>query len=100
MNRVSEAVDGACCRLAQDRLELGGSVLDRVEVGRVGRQVTQDRSCGFDDTTHFAILVSRQVVYDNRVVGAHGGRQNLLDIGLERCAVHRPIKDPECGDDA
>ena len=36
---VPQAVDGAFGRLAQERLELGECLLDRVEVGGVGRQV-------------------------------------------------------------
>ena len=39
VDNVPEAVDGACRRLAQDRLELGEGVLDWVEVGRAGREL-------------------------------------------------------------
>ena len=43
-----KAVDGSLGGLAQERLELGEGVLDRIEVGRVGRQVEEVRARRLD----------------------------------------------------
>lgn len=51
--------------LAPDCLELGGGVLDRVEVERVGRQMAQDCSCAPDRPADVAALVGGQIVHDD-----------------------------------
>ena len=45
---------------AQQRLELGEGVLDRVEVGAVGRQVAQLCAGGLDHLAHARPLVARR----------------------------------------
>ena len=39
-NRVPEVIDGSLGGFSEERLEFGGYLFDRVEVGRIGRQVT------------------------------------------------------------
>src|SRR3954463_12331833 len=54
-----EPVDGPLGGLAQERLEFGERILDRVEVWTVGRQVEQRRSGGLDQRSHAWPLVAR-----------------------------------------
>ena len=77
-------------RLAQERLELGEQLLDRVEIRAVGRQV-EDRGRGRGDRlADDHDLVRRQVVEHNDVAGRECGRQELLDVRAERRAVMGP----------
>src|SRR3712207_7007626 len=59
-----EASDGSLRRLAQERLQLGEGVLDRVEVRCVGRTIEQARPGRFDQLPHPWPLVAGQVVHD------------------------------------
>ena len=52
---------------AQQRLELGEGLLDRVEVRAVGRKVEQARARCFDGLAQAGDLVGRQGVEDDRV---------------------------------
>ena len=90
---VPEAVDGALGRLAQERLQLGEGVLDRVEVGRVGREVEQARAGCLDQLSHPRPLVAGQVVHDHDVAGPQLGDEDPLDVGLEGVAVDRAVED-------
>ena len=56
-----EVIDGAGGGLAQERLELGDGVLDRVEVGRVGREEQELRSGRLDRLAGGGAPVSREV---------------------------------------
>jgi len=78
--------------LAQQRLELGEGLLDRVHVGRVGRQQKELCTLSLYGGAHGGNLVGRQVVQGNDVAGLEGGDQHLLDIGEEGLASHRSIE--------
>lgn len=68
-------------------LHLSPALFDGVEVGRVGRQVTE-RSSGlfdeFSDTIHF---VSSQIVHDNLLARFQLWAKNLFQIGQEDIAI-------------
>ena len=86
-DRRPEAIDGSLGGLAQERLELGESVLDWVEVGRVGRQVEEARARRLDPLSGRLPLVAGQVVHDDDVALAQFGNEDALDIGLEGVAI-------------
>ena len=67
-------------------------VLDRVEVGTVGRKVEQPRSRRLDRHAHPRSLVAGQVVHDDDVAGRQFRHEPLVDIGLDRVAVDRPVE--------
>ena len=72
--------------------EFGEGLLDRIEIGRVRRQVKQvgaDRLYGLPNTSDF---VTGQVVHDDDIAGLEAGGENLLGIGLEGDTVHRPVE--------
>ena len=68
--------------LAQQVLELGEDLLDRVEIGAVGRQEDQlaRRPLRMAARTALA-LVAAEIVHDHDVAGLSVGSEHLLDIG-------------------
>ena len=67
------ALDGSFGGLSQQRLQLGEGVLDRVEVGTVGRQEAEPRTSGLDGFADDQPLVGRQVVEDHDIAGPQRG---------------------------
>ena len=78
--------------------ELGEDLLDRVEVGAVGRQVEEAGAAGFDRFAHAGDLVGRKVVHDDDVARLERRRQGLLDIGKKALAVDGAVEDAGRGD--
>ncbi len=84
-------LDGALLGVAQQVLELGEDLLDRVEVGAVGRQKEELGASGADRLADGVSLVAAEIVHDHEVSGLERGGQGLLDIGAESLAVDRPV---------
>lgn len=99
--RGNEASDGArqsrygsLCELSQPGFEFAERHLDRVQVRRIGRQISKVRAAPFDRLSHAGDLVSRKVIHDDGLFALEGRSQTLFDIIKERLSVHRPIDDP------
>ena len=90
---VPQAVDGALGGLAQEGLELGEGLLDRVEIGRVGRQVTQLGAARLDRRADADDFVRGEVVHHYDVALHQHWCQHLLDPGEEDRAVHGTVED-------
>src|SRR6266545_3191287 len=69
--------------LAQECLEFAERHLDRIEVGRVLRQVAQGRSRVLDRLTDGCSFVDIDVVDDDDIAATKRGDQALLDVGPE-----------------
>jgi hypothetical protein len=86
-----EGNDGTGFESAELLLHLSPALLDGVEVGRVGRQVTE-RSPGlldeFSDAVHF---VSSQVVHDDQLAGFQLWAKNLFQISQEDVSIGRRL---------
>ena len=78
--------------------ELGEELLDRVQIGRVFRQVEEPGAGGTDGATHGIGLVRAEIVHDDDVAVSQGRDQNLLDVEKEGFAVDRPLDEPRRGD--
>src|SRR3954463_2627761 len=87
-----KALDGAFGGLAQECFQFGEGLLDRVEVRAVRRQVEELCARRLDQGSHPWPLVAGQVVQDHDIAQPQGGHEDLLNIGLERRAVDRPIE--------
>ena len=85
--------DGTLGGFAQEGLELGEEVLDRVEIGGVWGQEEELGAGGADGTADGLALVASQIIDDDDVARPEGGDENLLDIGEEASAVDRPVDD-------
>jgi hypothetical protein len=74
------------------RFELGEGVLDRIEVGTVGRQIAEFHTAGLDSLSDARDLVGGQIVHNDDITWAQCGDQHLLDPGQEALSVHRPVE--------
>lgn len=72
-------------------------MLDRVEVGRVWRQIPEPRACRADDASDGCGFVAAEIVHDDDVALAQNRRELLFDIGAEAFAVDRAVKDARRG---
>jgi hypothetical protein len=84
-----EGLDSSGGGLAQDCLELGEELLDRVEVWRIGRQAEQPGAACLDGRAHACDVVRAEIVQDHDVAGPQRRCEHLLDIGAEPFAVDR-----------
>jgi hypothetical protein len=75
-----ERLDGAGGGGAEQRLELGESQLDRVQIRAVGRQVEEGCPGGFDRLAYAFDLVRLEVVEHHDLARAQARRQALLDL--------------------
>ncbi len=73
-------------------LEPGKGLLDRVEVGAVGREEAQARPGVLDQVANRCPLVARQVVHDDNVAWPQFRHENLADVGFEPVAIDRPVE--------
>src|SRR5208337_3583490 len=71
-----QAGDGSLGDLAQIGLQLRKSLLDRVHVRAVGRQISQFGPCGFYELFDPRSLVGRQIVHDDDIALREGGNQS------------------------
>lgn len=87
-DRSIETRHGALSDLTQERFEFAVGKLDRIEIRRVLRQVTQCRACLLDRFQDAGDLVSCEVVDHDDIVALERVNQALLDIGHEHLAGH------------
>src|SRR5258707_11146836 len=87
-NGAIEGWHGSRRNLAQERLEFAVRQLDRVEVGRVFRQVTKFRACCRNRLRYPPPAMDRTVVHHDDVTALERGNQALLDIGEKHLAGH------------
>src|ERR1039458_1582886 len=89
---VPKATNGSLGGFAQKGFELGEGHLDRVEVGRIERQVTQRRAGCFDGFAHTGDTMGFEVVENHDVTTLEGGNQALFEIGEKARTGHRSIQ--------
>ena len=84
---------GSFLRGAHPMFDLGEGLLDRIEIGRVWRQIPEPGACGADHLPDSNGLVGAEIVHDDDVAGLEHRHELLLDIGAEAVAVDRSIED-------
>lgn len=85
--------DGAAARGPEQPFQLRKPEFDRIEVRTIGRQIPERRAGGFDPLPHPLDVMGRQVIHDDDVARAQRGREDLVQIGEEGVAVHRPVEE-------
>ena len=85
-------VDGALLGGTHPVLDLGEGLFDRIEVGRVWRQVPEPRRAA-----QRRRLVTAEVVHNEDVAWLKLWNENLLNIGAEAFAVDRAVEQARCG---
>lgn len=85
-------LDGSFGGFSQQGFEFGEDLLDRIEVGAIGRQEQQPRACRTNGLAHSLALVAAKIVHDDDIARLERRDQELLDIGQEASAVDRTIE--------
>ncbi len=70
-------------RIADFKPELVEDLLDGIEIGAVGRQITEVRTLRFYSLANACEFVGGQLVHDDDIARLENGRQELLGPGLE-----------------
>lgn len=83
---------GAHLGLAHPMLDLGEGLLDRVEVGRIGRQEPEPGTGGLDGLANGCGLVAAEIVHDDDIARFQHRHELLLDIGAEALTIDRPVE--------
>jgi len=83
-----EARNGSRGNFAQQSFEFAVRQLDRVEVGRVFRQIADGRPDFLDRIANAGDQVDSAIVHDDDIVAPECGDQALLDIGEEHFSGH------------
>ena len=91
-------LDGALLSLPHPVFDLGECLLDRVEVGRVWRQVPEPGASSLDHLPDSFRLVASEIVENDDVAFAQGWQENVLHISAEAFAVDRAIEDAGCSE--
>jgi hypothetical protein len=91
-HQLRDLVVAARAVRAQERLQFGKHLLDRVEIGTVRRQKAKLRAHGFDRRAHRGLLVDGQIVEDDHIAGPEGGHQHLVDVRAKTRLVDRTVK--------
>jgi hypothetical protein len=74
-------------------LRAAQSHFDRVEIGRIGRQIKKDYACRFEELTHAGDSMGGQTVHDDDVAFCQRRDQGLFEPGQKDFAVHGPVND-------
>ena len=83
---------------AHEVLELGEDLLDRIEVGAIGRQEQEPGADAADRFSDGRSLVAREVVHDDDIAWRERRNEALFDIVGEALAVDRLIEHARCVD--
>ena len=91
-------VDGSLSGFAQECLQLGEHLLDRVQIGAVGWQEEEFGAGRADGASDCRALVTAEIIHDDDVAAVQGRHQEVLDVGQERAAIDRAIEHAGCVD--
>ena len=91
-------VDGSLLCRSHPVFDLGEGLLDRIEVGRVWRQIPEPGACGADHLPDSSRLVGAEIVHDDDVAGLQHRHELLFHIGPKALAIDRPIEDTRGGE--
>ena len=95
---AADVVDGALLDAAHPVLDLGEGLLDRIEVGRVWRQIPEPRAGGFNQAAQGGRLVTTEIVHDDDVARLKLRNENLLNVGPETFAVDGAVEQARCSE--
>ena len=96
-DRVEECSFGAGGESAEVAFDFGPHLLDRIEVGRVGRQVPGFRPDRFDGLDHAVGFVAGEIVHHDDVVWAKHWNQEVIDESLKHQRIGRAFGDHRRG---
>src|SRR5688572_25080077 len=88
----AQGLVGARLGTAERLLDLQESVLDRVEVRRVGRQVAEPGAARLDGSSRPPAVVGAEVVGDDDLTRPERGHENVADVALEAGTRHAAVE--------
>src|SRR3954471_13328271 len=91
----AEVVVGPSPSAPESVLDLGEGFLDRIEVGRVGREREETRATLLDGGADGRVVVGLEVVEDDDLAPAEGRGEAEADIALEAVGRHGAVKPQE-----
>ena len=89
--QLPELVDRPGRAIAEEFLEFGEGEFDRVQIGRVRRQVAQLGANGFDRFANSRDLVAGEIVHHDKITRLERGSQMLSHPAQKQRAIDRPI---------
>ena len=95
---AANIIDGALLSGAHPVLDLGEGLLDRIEVGRVWRQIPEPCAGRFDQAAQGSRLVAAEIVHNDDVARLKLRNEDLLNIGAEAFAVDGTIEQARRGE--
>src|SRR5215208_6165017 len=81
--RGAEVVVGACLSTPKGLLDLGEGFLDRIEVGRVGRERQEAGTTRLNSGADGRVKVGLEVVGDDNLSGSERWGQTMPDVAHE-----------------
>ena len=97
-NGLLDLLEAAGICLSQECLELGERLLDRVQVGTVGRQIEQLGTGRADRSPYGRVLMAAEIVHHHDVAWPQDWYQELHHPGEETLGVDGAIQDARRGD--
>lgn len=94
LESIAKVIEGSGGMLSEQRLELCEGHLDRVEIGRIGRQRQHPGAALAYQFGGALAFVEGDIVVDDDIAWRQFGRELSFDIQLEASHVHRRIDDP------
>jgi len=96
-HQLADVFEGAWTERAEEGLQFGERLFDRIEVRTVGWQESQLGSGLLDRHADFGLFVRGEVVEDDDIATSQHRHQDLLDVRAERVVVDRSIEDGRGG---
>src|SRR3979490_2720943 len=93
-DRGAHRLPGSGAGRAEQVLELGEHLLDRIEIGGIFRQQEQLGPGLADRGAHTLPLMCAKIVHPPQIARPQRRRQNLLDIEPEAFAIDRTVDNP------
>jgi hypothetical protein len=90
-------LDRALLRVSHPVLDLREGLLDRIEVGRIWREIPEAGTGCADHLSDGVGLVRAEIVHNDDIAGLEHRHELLLDISTETRPVDRPVKDARGG---
>jgi hypothetical protein len=97
-NERQHLVEAPRARRAQERLQFGKCLFDRIEVRTVRREKSNSRSDGFDSDADLWLFMHRKVVEHDHVAGAERRDEHLVHVGVKADRINRPVEHGRRGD--
>jgi len=93
---AAKPVYGSLCGFAQMRFDFTEAILDRIEIGRVLRQIAQRCTGRFNCLAHPRYLMRRQIIHDDDIATLER-RDKKLPHPFDKCEpVHRSFHHKRC----